>query len=174
MLKKILKNIFIIILLLLLALFFFAVIKPAYTDYILNKNEIVVDTSGERATSKNKVNSIITADESDSDEDRWKLEKKDSYDPFNFDDRILLYEGNINSDSMNRLIDILIEDIDSTTYSKVDINLNGVEISYDDKDAYSSNLINFKNSISESNNYVVEFEYSALNAVVNKVIISNT
>lgn len=174
MLKKIFKTIWKIILLLLILIFFFAVVLPAYRDYKLNKKEVVVDTSGERATSKNKAEDVV-ADENDNsnDEDRWKLEKKENYDPFTFDDRILLYEGNLDSDSMNKLMDVLIEDVESKTYSKVDVELNGVNISYDDKDTYSSNLINFKNSISKNNNYVVEFEYSALRAVVNKVIIKN-
>lgn len=174
MLKKIFKTIWKIILFLLILLFFFAVIKPAYTNYKLNKKEIIVDTSGERATSKNKVaETIAEINTTDNDEDRWKLEKKDSYDPFTFDDRILLYEGNLDSDSMNKLMDVLIEDIESTTYSKIDVNLNGTDISYDDKENYGSSLTNFKNSISSGNKYLVEFEYSALRAVVNKVIIKN-
>lgn len=174
MLKKIFKTIWKIILFLLILLFFFAVIKPAYINYKQNKKEVIVDTSGERATSKNKVADVVTDENNNKDnddEDRWKLERKENYDPFTFDDRILLYEGNLDSDSMNKLMDILIEDVESKTYSKVDVSLNGVDISYDDKDTYSSNLINFKNSISKNNNYVVEFEYGVLRAVVNKVII---
>lgn len=176
MLKKIFKTIWKIILFLLILLFFFAVIRPAYINYKQNKKEVIVDTSGERATSKNKVKETDTSEKSSNNNDdgnTWKLERKDDYDPFTFDDRILLYEGNLNSDSMNKLMDVLIEDIDSKTYSKVNVELNGMELSYDDKDTYSSNLISFKNSISQDNKYLVEFEYSALKAVVNKVVIKN-
>lgn len=174
MLKKIFKTIWKIILFLLILLFFFSVVIPAYRDYKLNKKEVVVDTSGERATSRNKAIDDIASGKSNNDDgNSWKLERKDDYDPFTFDDRILLYEGNLDSDSMNKLMEVLIEDIDSKTYSKVDVELNGIGISYDDKDTYSSSLINFKNSISQGNKYLVEFEYSVLRAVVNKVVIKN-
>ncbi len=167
MLKKIFKTIFIIILLLLLLLFFFAVIKPAYIKYKENKPKVVVDTSGERATSKNK-------EKNSNKSNKKEIEsEKVEYNPFTFDDRILLYEGNIDSEYMTRLIDVLIEDIDSQMYSKVDINLNGTDISYNDKENYSLVLNNFKNSITKDAKYFVEFEYSTLNAVVDKVIINS-
>lgn len=174
MLKKIFKTIWKIILILLILLFFFAVIRPAYIDYKQNKKDVIVDASGERATSKNKVGENINSGESDSDDgNTWKLERKDDYDPFTFDDRILLYEGELDSASMNSLMEILIEDVESPTYSKIDVNLNGTDISYSEKENYSLSLTNFKNSISSGNKYLVEYEYSALRAVVNKVIIKN-
>lgn len=175
MFKKIFKFIWKIILFFLILLFFFAVIKPAYINYKQNKKEVIVDTSGQRATSKNKVSETSSSGKSSTDDgNTWKLERKDDYDPFTFDDRILLYEGNLDFDSMNSLMEILIEDVDSPTYSKVDVNLNGTDISYSaDIEKYSSSLNDFKNSISQGNNYLVEFEYSALRAVVNKVIIKN-
>ena len=155
MLKKIIKSIWKIILFFLILLFFFAVVKPAYINYKENKNEVVVDKSGERATSKNKI--AVEDKTSSEDGNTWKLEKKDSYDPFTFDDRILLYEGNIDATAMNSLMEILIEDIESPTYSKVDVSINGTNLSYDDKENYSSNLNNFKNSISANSKYLVEF-----------------
>lgn len=165
MLKKIFKTILIILLLLLFVLFFFAVIKPAYISYKQNKPQVVVDKSGERATSKNKEND---------DKNKKEIESEEvEYNPFTFDDRILLYEGNINSEEMTKLMNVLIEDIDSQMYSKVDINLNGIDISYNDKENYRLSLNNFKNSIPKDGNYLVEFEYSSLNAVVDKVIIKS-
>lgn len=183
MLKKIFKVIWTIIVLLLILIFFFAVIKPAYIDYKQNKKDVIVDTSGERATSKNKKekendtknnknNDNNKNNKNDDDEDKWKLEKKDNYDPFTFDDRILLYEGNINSDSMNKLMDVLIEDVESKTYSKVDVSIEGTDIFYSDKDNYNSSLINFKNSISSDAKYTVKFEYNTIRTVVNKVVIT--
>ncbi len=174
MLKKIFKFIWRIILFFLIILFFFAVIRPAYINYKQNKKEVVVDTSGKIATNKNKIEETSYFEKSSNDDgNSWKVERKDNYDPFTFDDRILLYEGNLDNDSMNSLMEILIEDADSPTYSKVDINLNGTDISYADKENYSSNLINFKNAILAGNKYNVEFEYSAFRAVVNKVIIKS-
>lgn len=170
MLKKIFKTICIIILLLLIILLFFAVVKPIYTNYKSNKKEVIVDKSGKRATSENKVIEEVT--DKDNNENKWKLERKE-YEPIIFDDRILLYEGNINSGLMNELMNILIEDIESQTFSKVDVKLNDMDISWNNKDMYSSSLINFKNSILENNMYIVEFEYNELKSTINKVIIKN-
>lgn len=175
MLKKIFKFIWTIILFLLILILFFAVIKPAYLDYKKNKKEVVVDTSGERATSKNKdkkEESSKNNKNSNEDEEKWRLEKKENYDPFTFDDRILLYEGNMNSDSINKLMDVLIEDVESKTYSKVDVSLDGIDISYSNKDDYNSSLIDYKNSISKDAEYTVKFEYNTIRTIVNKIIIT--
>ena len=150
MFKKRFKFIWRLIIFILILLFFFAVIRPAYINYKQNKKEVIVDQSGERATSKNKLKENLISEENNSNgdnENSWKLERKEDYDAFTFDDRILLYEGTLNSDSMNSLMEILIEDIESPTYSKIDINLNGIDISYDNKENYSSSLNNFKNSV---------------------------
>lgn len=167
-------------------LFILAVIIPVYLKYQANKKEIVVDKSGELAIPKmraeaeaarneaeKKESTIVYNYSNSTDEEDWKLERKKEYDPFNFDDRILLYEGNIDSKKMNTLMDILIEDVDSSTFSKVDININGNDLTYSDKDLYLSNLINFKNEIIEEGKYIVTFEYNTIRTVVNKVIITN-
>lgn len=179
MLKNIFNLILKIIIILFILLFFFAVVRPAYINYKLNKKEVIIDKSGELAIpkmieaeiQKNEKNKSGNSNNDDN-ENAWKLEKKENYDPFTFDDRILLYEGNINSDSMNKLMDILIEDIESATFSKPDITINGADITYSDKDTYSSSLINFKTSISESDDYTVNFEYNSIRTVVNKIIIT--
>lgn len=167
MIKKIFKTILTIIIILLFILFFFAVIKPAYIQYKQNQPQVTVDKSGERATSKDK--------EKDKDKDNKKeIESEEfEYNPFTFDDRILLYEGNIDAEAMTRLIDVLIEDIDNQMYSKVDVNINGTEISYENEENYTNVLKDFRNSISANGKYFVEFEYSTLNAVVDKVIIKS-
>lgn len=167
MIKKIFKTILIIIIILLFILFFFAVIKPAYIQYKQNQPQVTVDTSGERATSKDK--------EKDKDKDNKKeIESEEfEYNPFTFDDRILLYEGNVDAEAMTRLINVLIEDIDNQMYSKVDVNINGTEISYENEENYTNVLKDFRNSISANGKYFVEFEYSTLNAVVDKVIIKS-
>ena len=165
MIKKIFKTILIIIIILLFILFFFAVIKPAYIQYKQNQPQVTVDTSGERATSKDK--------EKDKDNKKEIESEEFEYNPFTFDDRILLYEGNVDAESMTRLIDVLIEDIDNQMYSKVDVNINGTEISYENEENYTNVLKDFRNSISANGKYFVEFEYSTLNAVVDKVIIKS-
>ena len=163
MIKKIFKTILIIIIIILFILFFFAVIKPAYIQYKQNQPQVTVDTSGERATSKDK--------EKDKDNKKEIESEEFEYNPFTFDDRILLYEGNIDAEAMTRLINVLIEDIDNQMYSKVDVNINGTEISYENEENYTNVLKDFRNSISANGKYFVEFEYSTLNAVVDKVII---
>ena len=165
MIKKIFKTILTIIIILLFILFFFAVIKPAYIQYKQNQPQVTVDTSGERATSKDK--------EKDKDNKKEIESEEFEYNPFTFDDRILLYEGNIDAEAMTRLIDVLIEDIDNQMYSKVDVNINGTEISYENEENYTNVLKGFRNSISANGKYFVEFEYSTLNAVVDKVIINS-
>ncbi len=165
MIKKIFKTILTIIIILLFILFFFAVIKPAYIQYKQNQPQVTVDTSGERATSKDK--------EKDKDNKKEIESEEFEYNPFTFDDRILLYEGNVDAESMTRLIDVLIEDIDNQMYSKVDVNINGIEISYENEENYTNVLKDFRNSISANGKYFVEFEYSTLNAVVDKVIIKS-
>ena len=165
MIKKIFKTILIIIIIILFILFFFAVIKPAYIQYKQNQPQVTVDTSGERATSKDK--------EKDKDNKKEIESEEFEYNPFTFDDRILLYEGNVDAESMTRLIDVLIEDIDNQMYSKVDVNINGTEISYENEENYTNVLKDFRNSISANGKYFVEFEYSTLNAVVDKVIIKS-
>lgn len=165
MIKKIFKTILTIIIILLFILFFFAVIKPAYIQYKQNQPQVTVDTSGERATSKDK--------EKDKDNKKEIESEEFEYNPFTFDDRILLYVGNVDAESMTRLIDVLIEDIDNQMYSKVDVNINGTEISYENEENYTNVLKDFRNSISANGKYFVEFEYSTLNAVVDKVIIKS-
>ena len=165
MIKKIFKTILTIIIILLFILFFFAVIKPAYIQYKQNQPQVTVDTSGERATSKDK--------EKDKDNKKEIESEEFEYNPFTFDDRILLYEGNVDAESMTRLIDVLIEDIDNQMYSKVDVNINGTEISYENEENYTNVLKDFRKSISANGKYFVEFEYSTLNAVVDKVIIKS-
>ena len=183
MFKNVFNLILKIIIILFIILFLLAVVRPAYINYKLNKKEIVVDKSGElaipkmRAQSefekeKNEKNSSRNSND-DSSENTWTLERKEEYDFFYFDDRILLYEGDLNSDSMNNLMNILIEDVESQTFSKVDVKLNGVDITYTDKDTYSSSLVNFKNGISGDGNYTVDFEYNTIRSVVNKLIITN-
>ncbi len=176
MFKKIIKIISTIIIILLILLAYFSIIKPAYINYKINKKEVVVDTSGERATSKNKV-SEATTNKQNSSENTFKVEKKE-YDSAIFDDRILLYEGEVDSKLMEAFIKVLIEDTEDNTYSKIDIDINGIEgvtngtISFDDKEKYISTLNQVKDSISEDKKYVVDFEYNSIRSVVNKIIIT--
>lgn len=189
---KVLKSIMSLIIILLILLLFFAVVRPVYMEYKQNKKQVVVDTSGERATSKNKVSMIekikngITGDSdensnykiSDEEMDEHGIKLKESeYTPFTFDDRILLYEGDANYKSINSLTNILIENIGSKTYSKPDVvfkNVNGIEtshITYDNEATYSSVLNEFKNSINQNDKYTVSFEYNITKTIANKIII---
>lgn len=54
MLKSVFRSAIWLAILILTIVVYFGIVKPAYNDYKKNKKEVVVDTSGERATSKNK------------------------------------------------------------------------------------------------------------------------
>lgn len=164
MFKKIIKLFLWILVLFLALLIFIGIIRPAYVKYKEDKPKVIVDTSGERATSKTK-------EKKSSDKNIESTDLGDAQ--ITFDDRILLYEGNVDAENMIRLMNILIEDIDSKIYSKVDINLNEIDISYKDKENYRVVLNNFKNSIKKDSKYFVEFKYNKLKTVVNKIIIKS-
>lgn len=180
MLKKVLKFICLLILILALIIVFFAVIKPAYINYKQNKKNVIVDTSGERATSKNKVQEDATSSNGNKDSN-GKTEsvsgEKKEFEPVVFDDRILLYVGEMNSDSTKMLANILIEDIDSETFSKNDIHFENIrvsssDISYSDKGNYRLVLDEFKNSISSNDTYLVELNHNKIKTSVNKIVIT--
>lgn len=174
-LKKILKFICTLILILALILIFFAVIKPAYINYKPNKKTVVVDTSGKRATSKNKTQEDSLSSEENKNS-KSTNSKKTEYEPVVFDDRILLYVGEMNYDSIKMLADILIEDANSETFSKIDIHFENIkvsssDISYSDTENYKHVLNEFKDSLSPKDTYLVELNHNKIKTVVNKIII---
>lgn len=218
MIKKILKFLYILIIIFLIIFTYLKVITPLYDRYKANKKPVVVDTSGIRATSRNKVTDTtiydeaeissnegnsstaqkgglfatisngvkktytsiknnITSNNDNKNDNNEDLENKE-YTTITFDDRILLHEGNINSSSMNLLMDALIDDYSNKSFTKTDVqfnNINGLtatSITFDNPDTYITVLNEVKKSISPDSTYTVSFEYNKFKTIVNKVIIS--
>lgn len=124
-----------------------------------------------------KNNSQVT---SDSEESTFIVEEKDYdgyYYKFNFDNRLLLYEGVQSSKATGEAIDVLISDVDDLMYSKPTVvfrNFRGLstnEITANNLDEYKNVLNQAKRSLGSSN-YTFSFEYGKFNARVDKIIIT--
>jgi hypothetical protein len=99
------------------------------------------------------------------------------YNTFNFDDRLLLYEGENEKSGVNAVLEILILDADDDFYSKPSITLenfgnNNSEVIFSNSEEYKSALEEVKNNLEDEAKYNISFGYTALNAVANEVIIT--
>ena len=98
------------------------------------------------------------------------------YEPFYFDDNLLLYEGKQNGYRIKAMIDRIIEDTDQELFSNVDVtilnfgNKDG-KITFTNKEEYVSRLTEIKNSINDEEKYNVSYGYSKYGAYANEVII---
>lgn len=117
---------------------------------------------------------------SNSETDKFVVEKKNYdnyYNEFNFDNRLLLYEGKQSSSNTKAAINILIDNIDDSLYSKPIIAfenfdaLSSNEITPENLEEYRNVLKQAKNSL-ENNTYNFSFEYNKFNTMINKIIIS--
>ena len=98
------------------------------------------------------------------------------YEPFYFDDNLLLYGGKQNGNMVVSMIDRIIEDTDQELFSHVDVtikNFGGLDgkITFTSKEEYVSRLTEIKNSINNSGKYNVSYGYSKYGAYANEVII---
>lgn len=93
------------------------------------------------------------------------------YNKFNFDNVILLYEGNQENARIKELLDRLIQNADDPLYTKPAVNINGFNIDSDNLENYKSDLRSVKNSLNSAT-YKVSFEYNKIKAIVNKIIIT--
>ena len=98
------------------------------------------------------------------------------YNQFNFDNRLLLYEGKQINEATKEAFDILITDADDPMYSKPTVvfrnfNLTTNEITANNLDEYKYVLNSAKNSIGNSS-CTFSFEYNNFKTYVNKVIIT--
>jgi len=117
---------------------------------------------------------------SNSEESTFVIEEKDYdgyYYTFNFDNRLLLYEGIQSSKATGEALDVLISDVDDLMYSKPTIEfinfagLSSTEITSNDLVEYKNVLNQAKKSLGNGS-YTFSFEYGVLNAKVNKIIIT--
>lgn len=177
------------------------VIFSAYRYYILKKDGKLdkvfakTETNGDEYDYKAE-NSRKTADKKDSLKEEKKKEEKEKeeiiensekfvveeknyegyYNQFNFDNRLLLYEGNQTGSSVKEVFEILIEDADDPMYSKPIIvfenfDLTTNEITANNLDEYKYILNSAKNTIGNSS-CTISFEYNKFKAYVNKIIIT--
>ena len=102
------------------------------------------------------------------------------YNTYNFDDSILLFEGEQKGNRIIELLDRLIKNADDDLYTNTKVtirNINSssetIEYSYniDNKEEYKGKLNNVKNFINSDNNYIVSFGYSKYKSHVNEIII---
>jgi hypothetical protein len=98
------------------------------------------------------------------------------YNAYNFDDSILMYEGDQNINGVNAVLERLIIDADDSFYSKPSVTLenfgNNNSIVYTDSEEYKSALNDIKNNLEDGASYNISFGYTALHAIVNEIIIT--
>lgn len=137
-------------------------------NYLEDSEKSDTDTSDEDISKENN-----------SSNEKYVVEEKnyDNYhNQFNFDNRLLLYEGKQQSKATKEAIDILIKDVDDPLYSKPEIvfeNFNGLtsnKITSENLEEYKAVLIEAQNLLGE-NSYIFSFEYNKLKTYANKVII---
>lgn len=122
-----------------------------------------------------------TSDKNSSTSSGESLIKNNNYDEyynkFNFDNVLLLYEGEQESSSTIEVLDRLIKNADDPLYTKPTVtfqnfnNLSNNEITENDLEEYKRVLNEAKNSLG-NNKYIISFEYNKIKAIVNKIIIT--
>lgn len=132
--------------------------------------------SNQEKIQKESTKSVTIVDE---DNEKYKLKEVDVTNKnLNFDDRLLMYEGDCTSDDLNKTLDILISDSEDDFYYKPIIktqNYKGIgndQFEYTNYDNYKNKLQEIKSNIQDGANYNVSFEYGALNASAKTVVIT--
>jgi len=102
----------------------------------------------------------------------------EEYNTSNFDDRLLMYEGEHIGKNAKVMFDILITDADDDFYSKPNVTLenfdsiNNATISFTTPDEYKEELEKIRNVIGDEDTYNISFRYGALHAVAKEIIIT--
>ena len=170
----------------------------AYRYYVLKKEGKLKEVFARAETNQNEYNLQLeknsdekkTSEQDEKNEENQKKQETSSgekfvveekkydnyYNQFNFDNRLLLYEGKQKSESVKAAFDILIADADDPMYSKPivvfeNFNLTTNIVTPNNLDEYKYVLNSAKNSI--GNSYCTfYFEYNKLKTYVNKIIIT--
>lgn len=191
-LKKVLK-IFFIILLILLSVSAVYRFKRLYAegklDKVISKNKKIVYINS--SNSNEKVKDINLNDNSKDSEENAKLNRGSNsstlqletptdeyYNKFNFDNVLLLYEGEQQSAATIAALDRLIQDADDSLYRKPKVEfknfsrLSRYEITPDNIEEYKQVLNESKKVIQKGSTYIFSFEYNKFNSIVDKIIIT--
>lgn len=190
-LKKLFKAIFIIAVIALIGFSGYRYYKLKKEDKLKDvfaKNENSINDFGydeqtvygtSDSTKDSNQDEKVDEETSSSNEDRYVVEKQSYegyYNQFNFDNRLLLYEGKQKSSGVKEAIDLLIQDADDDLYSKPTVvfenfNLTTNQITSNNIDEYKYVLNSAKNSVGNSS-CTISFEYNKLKTYVNKIIIT--
>lgn len=106
-----------------------------------------------------------------------KKDEKD-YNEYNFDDRLLMYEGEQAAGSVKAALEVIMQDATDDFYDNPNVilvnsaNSEPTEVTYQDADSYKSALMNISNSIDDNAKYTISFNYGALHAVAKDVVIT--
>ena len=125
-----------------------------------------------------KLGNIIKGTASDVIEEvKTPIDRKTEFNQYNFDDRILLYEGEQLGGAVNNLIDLLIKNTEDSMFSRPNVTLyNGdmgeIQVLYSDVYKYVDDLNEVKSMIFGGKRYEISFGYGPLHAVVNEIIIT--
>lgn len=186
--KKFLKFCLIVLIIALIgfvAYRYYTLKKEGKLDEVFAKNEMnkdgyetQIETSNQKSNSDNSSQEEEKSTENNNSE-KFVVEEKNYdnyYNQFNFDNRLLLYEGNQQSKSVKEALDILISDADDSMYSKPTVafknfNLSTDEISANNLEEYKSILKEVKNLVGDRS-CTISFEYNKLKTYVNKIIIT--
>ena len=189
-LKKFFKIVVIILIILLISFVgyrYYELKKSGKLDEVFAKTEdpyksgVEAFASGETTTKAiDGVKKEKTEEKDSSESSEYVLEKKDYegyYNKFNFDNVLLLYEGEQQSTGAKEALDVLIRDVDDTMYSKPMVvfeNFSGLSsntITYENLDEYRTVLNQAKNSM-KNGTYTFTFGYVGFTTTVNKIIIT--
>lgn len=190
-LKKLFKTIFIIAVIALIGFSGYRYYKLKKEDKLKDvfaKNENSINDFGydeqtvygtSDSTKDSNQDEKVDEETSSSNGDRYVVEKQSYegyYNQFNFDNRLLLYEGKQKSSGVKEAIDLLIQDADDDLYSKPTVvfenfNLTTNQITSNNIDEYKYVLNSAKNSVGNSS-CTISFEYNKLKTYVNKIIIT--
>ncbi len=155
----------------------------ARNENTINNSLLDVQTSSNNASNSNNSSQKTEGEKETTNEvsngDKYVVEKQNYdgyYNQFNFDNRLLLYEGKQQSKGVKEAIDLLIKDADDDMYSKPTVifenfNLTTNKITADNLDEYKYVLNSAKNNIGNST-CTISFKYNSLKTYVNTVVIT--
>lgn len=144
--------------------------------FVIDK-DIKVGKSRVQTSQVNKENNNTKNDKSNSEKNNDSNSNTKLHNPANFDDSILMYEGNQTKDGVTMLIDKLISNIDNDLFSKPKVqtisfgNIDN-EVIYSDAEVYRNGLEKIKSELETGRTYSISFGYTALHASVNTIIIT--
>ncbi len=186
--KKFFKTLFIILLICLIGFVgyrYYKLKKDGKLDDVFasnKKDESLINnsdlySSNKNSDDKNKDDSNSENKGNDSVELIERKNYDDYYNTYNFDNVLLLYEGKQYVNTTRDALDRMLETVDDTLYSRPTLvfeNFSGLSkntVTATDLDEYKTVLKQARNSLTDGW-YEFTFGYTALNAQVNKIIIT--